>query len=591
MNKTTKKLLGLTTAAALCLSQISAFAADPSNDKVVFNGNEINNISLIIDNDRNLMPLRAISELLGASVYWINDTQTIQVVAKDRVCQYQIDKNNFNVFKLENGKAELLQNVTLPNDVNARLEGDRTYIPLRASIVALLVENPADITTEKIAKEEKTENSRGDSFDYDWENGKIIINVSDLKQDDYSSISDVRTNEKYHNETYRIKGKMTWDADTESWKIIGNPDNPDDYVFLKNPNEGILNEQFRVSGADSTKQDKVFDPNGLDVVLTGFTYANENDGENHLEIKRTTASLRPVTADLSIDGDKDKFSYSVESIKGDDKSVSSEKLPVGATVDIKANEGTDTDKFKVYYNGNALDFENGAAKITVAEGENKLEIKEESMNVELPECFEPVTDLNNLKVGDKIKFKVKKGYITNKTSDGSRELTLSVNDNVETYTPAETKEVTTTQTDEKGNEITKTDKVVDLEDPHYIIPVTSENMKVTADWIKVDEDSKVASDVIAYVNNHVRFTYPNDISTISLNGKANSLKKEGMYIISVDAVASGTTVSIIAPTAAPEKADEPTAEKTDEQTADNTETKTEDNTEVKTDNPAATPEK
>ena len=108
-------------------------------------------------------------------------------------------------------------------------------------------------------------------------------------------------------------------------------------------------------------------------------------------------------------------------------------------------------------------------------------------------------------------------------------------------------------------------------------------MKIAADWIKVDEDSKVAADVIAYVNNHVRFTYSNDISTISLNGKADSLKKEGMYIISVDAVASGTTVSITAPTAAPEKADE--------QTADNTETKAEDNTEVKTDNTAATPEK
>lgn len=589
MNKTTKKLLGLATAAALCLSQISAFAADPSNDKVVFNGNEINNISLIIDNDRNLMPLRAISELLGASVYWINDTQTIQVVAKDRVCQYQIDNNNFNVFKLENGKAELLQNVTLPNDVNARLEGDRTYIPLRASIVALLVENPADITTEKIAKEEKTENSRGDSFDYDWENGKIIINVSDLKQDDYSSISDVRTNEKYHNETYRIKGKMTWNADTESWKIIGNPDNPDDYVFLKNPNEGILNEQFRVSGADSTNQDKVFDPNGLDVVLTGFTYANENDGENHLEIKRTTASLRPVTADLSIDGDKDKFSYSVESIKGDDKSVSSEKLPVGATVDIKANEGTDTNKFKVYYNGNALNFENGAAKITVAEGENKLEIKEESVNVELPECFEllPETDVTKLKVGDnsennKIKFKVKDGYIVN-TTDGTK-LSVKVND---TATDAEVVQDFITETkptgkkDDNGNEITEEIKTPNGQ--HYEIPVTSENMKVTVDWIKVDEDSKVAADVIAYVNNHVRFTYPNDISTISLNGKADSLKKEGNYIISVDAVASGTTVSITAPTAAPEKTDEPTA--------DNTETKTEDNTEVKTDETAATPEK
>ena len=229
-----------------------------------------------------------------------------------------------------------------------------------------------------------------------------------------------------------------------------------------------------------------------------------------------------------------------------------------------------------------MDFENGTAKITVAEGENKLEIKEESMNVELPECFEPVTDLNNLKVGDKIKFKVKDGYIVN-TTDGTK-LSVKVND---TATDAEVVQGFITETkptgkkDNNGNEITEEIKTPNGQ--HYEIPVTSENMKIAVDWIKVDEDSKVAADVIAYVNNHVRFTYPNDISTISLNGKADSLKKEGMYIISVDAVASGTTVSIIAPTAAPEKADE--------QTADNTETKAEDNPEVKTDNPAATPEK
>ena len=568
MNKTTKKLLGLTTAAALCLSQISAFA-EPSTDKVILNGNEITDISLEKIDGRNLMPLRAISELIGSSVYWFGNDRTIQIVSKDKTIKYAYGDNTFSIYVFENGAMQLFRTINIPNNIGPQEINDKTYIPLRAALASLLIDNPNDITDESILSDIP------DKFTYNDGN----INITYNTPTDYAKIADVKSDEKYLSETYRIKGRLEWDDD--KWKVS---DGEDSYISFNNPSKDILDEQFRIN-------DKVYDANGLTVVMTGFAYRDEGQSESYLKLNRANTSLRPVTADLSIYGDKDKFSYSVESIKGDDKSVSSEKLPVGATVDIKANEGTDTNKFKVYYNGNALNFENGAAKITVAEGENKLEIKEESVNVELPECFEPVTDLNNLKVGDKIKFKVKKGYITNKTSDGSRELTLSVNDNVETYTPAETKEVTTTQTDEKGNEITKTDKVVDLEDPHYIIPVTSENMKVTADWIKVDEDSKVASDVIAYVNNHVRFTYPNDISTISLNGKANSLKKEGMYIISVDAVASGTTVSIIAPTAAPEKADEPTAEKTDEQTADNTETKTEDNTEVKTDNPAATPEK
>lgn len=553
MNKTTKKLLGLTTAAALCLSQISAFAA-ASTDKVILNGNEIIDITLENISDRNLMPLRAISELMGASVYWFDDDKSIQIVSGDRMIRYAIGNDHFTPYGLSDGTFKEFETLPLPNNVAPQIIGDKTYIPLRAAVAVLLMNTPDEINSETLSADIP------DKFTYNDGN----INITYNTPTDYAKIADVKSDEKYLSETYRIKGRLEWDND--KWKVS---DGEDSYISFKNPSEGVLDEQLRING-------KVYDANGLTVVMTGFAYRDEGQSESYLKLSRATASLRPVTADLSIDGDKDKFLYSVESIKGDDKSVSSEKLPVGATVDIKANEGTDTDKFKVYYNGNALDFENGTAKITVVEGENKLEIKEESVSVELPECFEPVADLNNLKVGDKIKFKVKDGYIVN-TTDGTK-LSVKVND---TATDAEVVQDFITETkptgkkDDNGNEITEEIKTPNGQ--HYEIPVTSENMKIAADWIKVDEDSKVAADVIAYVNNHVRFTYPNDISTISLNGKADSLKKEGMYIISVDAVASGTTVSITAPTAAPEKADE--------QTADNTETKAEDNTEVKTDNP------
>lgn len=559
MNKTTKKILGLTTAAALCLSQISAFAV-PSTDKVILNGNEISDITLKNISDRNLMPLRAISELMGASVYWLEVDQSIQIVSGDRMIRYAIGNDHFTAYRLSDGTFNELETLPLPNNVAPQIIDDKTYIPLRAAIAALLMNTPDEINGTTLSADIP------DKFTYNDGN----INITYSTPTDYAKIADVKSDEKYLSETYRIKGRLEWDND--KWKVS---DGEDSYISFKNPSEGVLDEQLRING-------KVYDANGLTVVMTGFAYRDEGQSESYLKLSRATASLRPVTADLSIDGDKDKFSYSVESIKGDDKSVSSEKLPVGATVDIKANEGTGTDKFKVYYNGNALNFENGAAKITVAEGENKLEIKEESVNVELPECFEPVTDLNNLKVGDKIKFKVKDGYIVN-TTDGTK-LSVKVND---TATDAEVVQDFITETkptgkkDDNGNEITEEIKTPNGQ--HYEIPVTSENMKVTVEWIKVDEDSKVAADVIAYVNNHVRFTYPNDISTISLNGNADSLKKEGMYIISVDTVASGTTVSITAPTAAPEKTDKPTA--------DNTETKAEDNTEVKTDNTAATPEK
>lgn len=531
MNKTTKKLLGLTTAAALCLSQISAFAA-PSTDKVILNGNEISDITLENISDRNLMPLRAISELMGASVYWFDDDKSIQIVSGDRMIRYAIGNDHFTPYGLSDGTFKEFETLPLPNNVAPQIIGDKTYIPLRAAVAVLLMNTPDEINGTTLSADIP------DKFTYNDGN----INITYNTPTDYAKISNVKSDEKYLSETYRIKGRLEWDND--KWKLS---DGEDSYISFKNPSKDVLDEQLRING-------KVYDANGLTVVMTGFAYRDEGQSESYLKLSRATASLRPVTADLSIDGDKDKFSYSVESITNGDKSVSSEKLPVGATVDIKANEGTDTDKFKVYYNGNALDFENGTAKITVAEGENKLEIKEESVNVELPECFEPVTDLNNLKVGDKIKFKVKDGYIVN-TTDGTK-LSVKVND---TATDAEVVQDFITETkptgkkDDNGNEITEEIKTPNGQ--HYEIPVTSENMKVTVDWIKVDEDSKVAADVIAYVNNHVRFTYPNDISTISLNGKADSLKKEGMYIISVDAVASGTTVSITAPTAAPEKTD------------------------------------
>lgn len=559
MNKTTKKFLGLTTAAALCLSQISAFAA-PSTDKVILNGNEISDITLENINDRNLIPLRQISELVGASVYWFDDDHSIQIVSGDRMIRYAIGNDHFTAYRLSDGTSNELETLPLPNNVAPQLIDNKTYIPLRAAVASLLINTPEEVNENTLTADIPER--------FTYSDGKI--NITYNAPTDYAKIADVKSDEKYLSETYRIKGRLEWDND--KWKVS---DGEGSYISFNTPSEGVLDEQLRINGKD-------YDANGLTVVMTGFAYRDEGQSESYLKLARTTTSLRPVTADLSIDGDKDKFSYSVESIKGDDKSVSSEKLPVGATVDIKANEGTDTNKFKVYYNGNALNFENGAAKITVAEGENKLEIKEESVNVELPECFEPVTDLNNLKVGDKIKFKVKDGYIVNTTDD--TKLSVKVND---TATDAEVVQDFITETkptgkkDDNGNEITEEIKTPNGQ--HYEIPVTSENMKIAADWIKVDEDSKVAADVIAYVNNHVRFTYPNDISTISINGKADSLKKEGMYIISVDAVASGTTVSITAPTAAPEKADE--------QTADNTETKAEDNPEVKTDNPAATPEK
>jgi len=254
MNKTTKKLLGLTTATALCLSQISAFAIEPSKDKIILNGNEINNISLIIDNGRNLMPLRAISELLGASVYWFENDESIQIVSGDRMIRYAIGNDHFTAYRLANGTFNELETIALPDGViPLKVDDMKTYIPMRASIVPLLTNNLEGLKP----------NDTLDDIDgiFKWvgiDDGSTgNINITYSTPTDYAKIADVKSDEKYLSETYRIKGRLEWDND--KWKVS---DGEDSYISFKNPSEGVLDEQLRING-------KVYDANGLTVVMTG----------------------------------------------------------------------------------------------------------------------------------------------------------------------------------------------------------------------------------------------------------------------------------------------------------------------------------
>lgn len=80
----------------------------------------------ILENDRTLVPLRAIFEALGAKVDWIEETQT--VLAKKRT----------NTISLTIGSDELYKNGTSTRlDVPAKVLNDRTLVPVRAVSEAL----------------------------------------------------------------------------------------------------------------------------------------------------------------------------------------------------------------------------------------------------------------------------------------------------------------------------------------------------------------------------------------------------------------------------------------------------------------------
>lgn len=135
--KVSKIITAAALSAALTVSG-AAFAADNDSiaaaaaseqDSVItvfINGDEIDfsnydNALPFIEEDRTLVPIRAIAEGLGLEVSWDEDTSTVGITGR----------GNINITITINSDTAVVngENVTL--DVPARLVGERTYVPLR----------------------------------------------------------------------------------------------------------------------------------------------------------------------------------------------------------------------------------------------------------------------------------------------------------------------------------------------------------------------------------------------------------------------------------------------------------------------------
>lgn len=123
-----KKLVTLTLASA-CMLSTAAIAA--SNEPSVYlDGEKMTfDVNPFIENDRTLVPFRAIFEAVGAEVEWDAETRTV-IAARDKngettVITLQIDSTAF-----VNSEEKTL-------DVPAKIVGDRTFVPLRFVIEAL----------------------------------------------------------------------------------------------------------------------------------------------------------------------------------------------------------------------------------------------------------------------------------------------------------------------------------------------------------------------------------------------------------------------------------------------------------------------
>ncbi|GEA16855.1 hypothetical protein E308F_31010 [Moorella sp. E308F] len=120
MKKITVSLLTL--ALALILAA-AAFAADAMHPRVLVDGREIHpDVPAYINEDnRTMIPYRAVSEALGATVDWNEADQSVTVRYEGRTVVVWIGKNTYTV----NGQQKVMDTVPV-------IKNDRTMIPLRA---------------------------------------------------------------------------------------------------------------------------------------------------------------------------------------------------------------------------------------------------------------------------------------------------------------------------------------------------------------------------------------------------------------------------------------------------------------------------
>lgn len=119
-----KKILAGILAASMIGSTSMAFAADTDKITVTVNGEEIiTDVAPVMENDRILLQMRAIFEKLGCNVAYrvIDGAQFVTASRGDKQVVLEIGKNEITV----DGEAKAL-------DVAAKIENDRTLVPVRA---------------------------------------------------------------------------------------------------------------------------------------------------------------------------------------------------------------------------------------------------------------------------------------------------------------------------------------------------------------------------------------------------------------------------------------------------------------------------
>lgn len=134
-----KKFFSFILAVSILASMTVGVYASSPIENIYVNGktlsfSEAERPYIVESTGRTMVPLRAISEALGATVYWFNSDKKIQIVRYDTTLRMFIGLPGMDIWKLEGTEQKKVDKVELESPA---FQGDesrdyRTFVPIRA---------------------------------------------------------------------------------------------------------------------------------------------------------------------------------------------------------------------------------------------------------------------------------------------------------------------------------------------------------------------------------------------------------------------------------------------------------------------------